>query len=208
MNKPSTGQVLNAIGILMNNADWDAVPASVLQKVIDNPRDAGREFTAFLKNGGRVIVGEPKVIPVDRTSAFDPVAFIGKGWSIVEEDERSLALTEVDLSKVSFETMLENGESSVVGEEKLKRLKAQGNIRLDAKVFQTLWENQHLIPASWKELTNGNTTYVFFDGTVLQDSFGGRCVLCLYWDDGEWYWFCYWLDSEWDALDPSAVLAS
>ena len=208
MNKPSTGQVLNAIGILMNNADWDAVPASVLQKVIDNPRDAGREFTAFLKNGGRVIVGEPKVIPVDRTSAFDPVAFIGKGWSIVEEDERSLALTEVDLSKVSFETMLENGESSVVGEEKLKRLKAQGNIRLDAKVFQTLWENQHLIPASWKELTNGNTTYVFFDGTVLQNSDGSRCVLYLYWDDGEWDSLCDWLGHEWDARDPSAVLAS
>ena len=208
MNKPSTGQVLNAIGILMNNADWDAVPASVLQKVIDNPRDAGREFTAFLKSGRRVIVGEPKVIPIDRASAFDPVAFIGNGWSIVEEDERSLALTEVDLSKVSFETMLENGESSVVGEEKLKRLKAQGNIRLDAKVFQTLWENQHLIPASWKELTNGNTTYVFFDGTVLRDSDGSRCVLYLCWNDGKWDWLCHWLDRKWNAGDPSAVLAS
>jgi hypothetical protein len=177
MNKPSQGQVLNAIAILMNNADWDAVNGTVLQKVIDNPRDAGSQFTAFLKNGGRVIVGEPKVIPIDRTSAFDPVAFIGEGWSIVEEDERSLALGEVDLTKVNFETMLKERESSVVGEEKLKRLKDAGHIRLDAKVFQTLWENQHLIPASWKEPTNGNTTYVFFDGTILRHSRGGRYVL-------------------------------
>lgn len=208
MNKPSTGQVLNAIGILMNNADWDAVNASILQKVIDNPKDAGREFTAFLKNGGRVIVGEPKVITIDRTSAFDPVTFIGNGWSIVEEDERSLKLGEVDLTKVNFETMLKDRESSVVGEEKLKRLKDAGHIRLDAKVFQTLWENQHLIPEAWKEPTNGNTTYVFFDGTLLRNSSGDRYVLYLYWSDGEWDWHCPWLGNEWDASRPSAVLAS
>lgn len=209
MNKPSTGQVLNAIGILMNNADWDAVNASILQKVIDNPKDAGREFTAFLKNGGCVIVGEPKVIPIDRTSAFDPVAFIGNGWSIVEEDERSLKLGEVDLTKVNFETMLKGRESSVVGEEKLKRLKDAGHIRLDAKVFQTLWENQHLIPASWKEPTNGNTISVFFDGTILRSSPGDRYILCLCWRGGRWRWDYSWLGNDWlRAFGPSAVLAS
>lgn len=177
MNKPSMGQVLNAIG-------------------------------AFLKNGGRVIVGEPKVIPIDRTSAFGPVAFIGDGWSIVEEDERSLKLSEVDLTKVNFETMLKDRESSVMGEEKLKRLKDAGHIRLDAKVFQTLWENQHLIPASWKEPIGGNTIYVFFDGTILRDLSGDRCVLCLYWDGGEWNWHYFWLGLMWFAVRPSAVLAS
>jgi hypothetical protein len=208
MNKPSQGQVLNAIGILMNNADWDAVNASILQKVIDNPKDAGREFTAFLKNGGRVISGVPKVITVDRTSAFDPVAFIGNGWSIVEEDKRSLKLTEVDLAKVSFKTTLKGRENTVVGNEKLKRLIASGDIRLDAKVFQTLWENQHLIPEAWKQPTNGNTTYVFFDGTILQHSGGGRYVLDLFWSDGRWRWRYVWLDVQWDANRPSAVLAS
>jgi hypothetical protein len=208
MNKPSQGQILNAIAILMNNADWHAINGTALQKVIDNPRDAGSQFTAFLKNGGRVIVGEPKVIPIDRSSAFDPVAFIGERWSIVEEDERSLRLTEVDLMKVNFETMLKERESSVVGEGKLKRIKDAGHIRLDAKVFQTLWENQHLIPASWKEPTNGNTTYVFFDGTILRRSSGDRFVLYLYWQDGEWSWHYEWLGRNWYANNPSAVLAS
>lgn len=208
MNKPSQGQVLNAIAILMNNADWDAVSGTVLQKVINNPRDAGSQFTAFLKNGGRVIQGVPKVIPIDRTSAFDPVTFIGEGWSIVEEDERSLAFTEVDLSKINFETTLAEGETSVVGEEKLKRLKEAGHIRLDAKVFQTLWDNRHLIPESWKQKTNGNTTYIFFDGTILRDPDGRRYVLYLYWQSGEWSWSCSWLGGRWRAYVPSAILAS
>lgn len=148
------------------------------------------------------------LVTIDRTSAFDPVAFIGNGWSIVEEDKRSLKLTEVDLTKVSFKTTLKGRENTVVGNEKLKRLIASGDIRLDAKVLQTLWENQHLIPEAWKQPTNGNTTYVFFDGTVLQHSGGNRYVLCLCWDDGEWRWDYGWLGVGWHADDPSAVLAS
>lgn len=208
MNKPSLGQVLNAIAILMNNADWDAINGTVLQRVIDNPRVAGSQFTDFLKNGGRVISDVPKVITIDRTSAFDPVAFISEGCSIEEQDERSLKLREVDLTKVNFETMLKDGEKMLDGEEKLKRLKDAGHLRLDAKIFQTLWENQNLIPEAWKQPTNGNTTYVFFDGTILRDSGGGRCVLCLYWNNGKWHWSYSWLDNKWDASIPSAVLAS
>jgi hypothetical protein len=208
MNKPSQGQVLNAIAILMNNADWDVIDGTILQKVIDNPRDSGSQFTAFLKNGERVIVGESRIITIDRTSAFDPVAFLGVGWSIVEQDERSLKLTEVDLTKVSFKTMLKDGEETVVGEEKLKRLIASGGIRLDAKVLETLWENQHLIPESWKQSTNGNTTYIFFDGTILRHSSGRRYVLSLCWGGGLWDWRYDWLDRKWGANDPSVVLAS
>ncbi len=208
MNKPSQGQVLNALAILMNNADWDSVDSSVLQTVIDSPQESGQQFTAFLKNGGRVVVGEPKIVSIDRSAAFGPVAFIGAGWSVVEQDERSLTLTEIDPTKVQFKVTLKNSESSVVGEEKLKRLIASGEIRLDAKILQTLWENQYLIPESWKQLTNGNTTFIYFDGTVLQDSSGDRYVLCLYWNAGRWHWYYLWLGYEWHANHPSAVLAS
>ncbi|MFZ2253385.1 MAG: hypothetical protein WAW13_04450 [Minisyncoccia bacterium] len=208
MSKPSQGQVLNAIGILINNADWEAVSASTLQKFIDKPKDAGREFTDFLKGGGSVVAREPKVIPIDRTHAFDPVAFIGNGWSIVEQDERSLKLGEVDLTKVSLKTMLRDGEETVDGETKLRRLIVSGGIRLDAKVFQTLWENQHLIPMYLKEPTIGNTAYVFFDGTILRYSGGGRCVLCLCWRGGKCYWYCFWLGGMWRADRRSAVLPS
>ena len=131
-----------------------------------------------------------------------------RGSSIEEQDERALVITEVDLSKIRLETTLKPGETPVIGEERLKRLKKAGHIRLDAKVFQTLWENQSLIPEKWKEKTNGNTTYIFFDGTVLRDPDGDRYALCLYWYDGEWYWYYDWLDVDFGASYPSAVLAS
>ncbi len=163
----------------------------------------------------------PTIVPIDRTKPFNPAEFIGAGWTIwkgpkdgnglsgdKEQDQRSLALTEVDLTDVRFKTMLTGRETSVKGETKLERLKQAGDVRLDAKVFQTLWENQILIPERWKEQTNGNTTYIFFDGTVLRDSRGSRYVLYLGWSVGAWYWNVYWLDNDWDVNNPSAVLAA
>jgi|ERR1035437_87936 hypothetical protein len=161
-----------------------------------------------LKNGGRVIISEPKVIKIDRSMSFNPAKFVGEGWKIDEEDERSLALTEIDLTAIRFESVLKDGEKRVQGEEKLTRLKATGHIRLDAKVFQTIRENRHLIPARWKEPTNGNTTYIYFDGTVLRSPDGRRCVLCLCCYDGQWRWSYDWLVLEWSVFNPSAVLAS
>lgn len=152
--------------------------------------------------------GEPKIVSIDRTVPFDPVEFLGQGWTIDEQDERSLVLTQVDLTKVQLEHMLKKGENRITGEEKLKRLKKANSIRLDAKVFQTLWENQALIPEAWKQKTNGNTTFVFFDGTILRYPGGDRYVLCLYWIGGRWRWYYFWLGIDWHADNPSAVLAS
>jgi len=104
--------------------------------------------------------------------------------------------------------MLKDGETYVNGEEKLKRLKSAGHIRLDDGVFQVFWKNQHLIPERFKEKTGGNTTYIFFDGTILRGPGGGRYVLYLFWCGGEWFWFYRWLGRGWDANYPSAVLAS
>jgi hypothetical protein len=154
------------------------------------------------------------ILQIDRSTPFDPVAFLGDGWSIVEQDERSLALTEVDLSKINFETTLKDGERSVVGWEKFKRLKNAGYIRLDAKVFQTLLENQHLIPESWKEefklmegFSMADVFRIYFDGTVLRDPSGDRYVIYMYWDDGRWNTRLAWFGDEWSDITPSAVLA-
>jgi hypothetical protein len=124
---------------------------------------------------------DPSLIQIDRTAPFDPVSFIGAGWSIVAQDERALVLTELNLNDVTFKTMLHFGEKCIPGEEKLKRLIASGKIRLDARVFQTLWENRSLIPESWKSNRD-----IFFYGTILRNPYGYLCVphLCLC--DGEW----------------------
>ena len=154
------------------------------------------------------IVGEPRIIPIDRAQPFDPVKLLGQGWVIDEQDERSLALNQVDLAEVKLEHMLKKNENRIKGEEKLERLKEAGHIRLDAKIFQTFRENQALIPEAWKQKTKGNTTFIFFDGTILRDPYGRRYVLCLYWRGGRWGWGCIWLEDDWDVSRPSAVLAS
>lgn len=207
MKKLSQRENRNVIATLMKNVKWDAVDSSVLQKILDKPHEVGRQFTTFLQNGGRVLSDISKIITIDRTFDFDPVTFIGPGWSSVK-GEHLLAFTEVDLNKIIFETTLKEGENSVVGEEKLKRLIAAGCVRLDAKVFQTLWENQHLIPEAWKHPTNGKITYIFFDEITLQDPNGDDYVLCLYWSNGNWGWSYRSLDLKWFADAPSAVLAS
>lgn len=159
------------------------------------------------------------ILKITRTIPFNPAEFLGQSWSIwkgpadgdglsgdEEQDERSLALTEVNLSQTQLVTCLK-GEVHIKGEEKLKRLKAFGHTRLDGKIFQTLWENKQLIPASWKEKINDNTRYIFFDGTILCGPRGRRGVLYLCWRDGGWRWGCGWLGRGWDAGSPSAVLA-
>lgn len=161
------------------------------------------------------------ILSIDHFQPFDPATFIGYGWSIwkgpadgtdlegeEEQDTRSLALTEVDLSKVQLVHMLQGKELCIKGEAKLERSRLDGRIRLDARLLQTLWEHSHLIPESWKEKTNGYTTYVYFDGTVLRGPSGRRYVLFLCWRDGRWYWHFSWLGDDFYAHCSSALLAS
>src|SRR3989338_6445686 len=142
------------------------------------------------------------VMIIDRTTPFNPAEFIGSGWTIEEEDKRSLALTDVDFDEIRLETTLKKSDTSINGEEKLKRLEKAGHIRLDAKVFQTLWKDKTLIPESWKKM-DGYTIY--FNGTILRSPSGDRCVLYLFWLDGEWRWRYNWLGLAWDGYYPSAV---
>lgn len=179
----------------------------VMQGWIQNPKAMQKVLSnAFCPP--EAATAPARMVSIDRTTPFDPAQLLGQRWAIDEQDERSLVLTRIDLSKVRLVDMLEKDENRIKGEGKLARLKQAGHLRLDAKIFQTLWENQLLIPKSWKERTNGNVTFIFFDGTILRDPFGDRGVLYLYWDVGRWDWDCYWLEGDWDAHDPSAVLAS
>jgi len=211
MGQITVDQSQQIVATLVTNTAWEEIDfegARLQDLVIRNPKEAGRQFTAFLKNGGRIIVGEPRIILIDRSVPFDPVKFLGQGWTIDEQDERSLTLNQVDLAKIQLEHMLKKDERWIKGEEKLKRLKKAGYVRLDAKVFQILWEDQALIPESWKEKTNGNTTFIFFDGTVFRDPGDYRYVLYLCWRDGRWGWDDDWLERGRGVGSPSAVLAS
>jgi hypothetical protein len=44
--------------------------------------------------------------------------------------------------------------------------------------------------------------------TILRNPNGNRYVLYLYWNGGQWNWNYNWLDNDWSAHNPSAVLAT
>ena len=162
------------------------------------------------------------LLPIDRSKPFNPAEFIGAGWSIwrgptsgkglegdEERDLQAATLTELDLNQVQLVTCLKQGESVVTGEERVKRLKTDGRVRLDENAFQAFWENREQLPVRFKEKVNGNVQFIFFDGVTLRSPRGYRFTLCLYFDSyGSWLWNYYWLAYDRDANDPSAVLAS
>lgn len=213
MSKAVTrGQALEVSARVATQVDWDSLDGDGLQQAVINltPEEFGNRFTLFLKRGARVIIDNMKITP----QPFDPIRFIGKGWSIIpeEHDARNDALTEVDCSKILFETCLKDNETSITGEDKLKRLKAGGNIRLGAPAFLGFWENYKMrkensvLEHLYREK---GITYLDFFGDVLLAPRGDRKVLCLYRRDaGVWGWDYYWLASVWLAQDFSASLAS
>ena len=173
------------------------------------------------KNPFGVGVGKANVIAIDRTKPFNPTESIGNGWSFwlgpadgnglegkPEQDDCSLALTEVDLSEILLEAHLKSRETSITGEERLRRLIAADRIRLDLGVFKTLWDNKEMIPASFSGRTNNNATCVFFDGQTLRSPDGQRFTLFLSLSGGgAWRWGVRWLGHDRFVSGPSAVLA-
>jgi hypothetical protein len=201
----TSGQTRELIAAVIENLPTD-LSADVAQGWIGNKKALKKGLRELLMPPASPVA--PTIIQIDRSKPFDPVSFIGAGWKIDEEDDKALTITEVDLMKVHFETTLKPHEEWVKGEEKLKRLKELPDVRLDARVFQTLWDNQHLIPELWKKDVSGNIRYIYFDGTILRGPGGFRGVLYLGFSDGQWYWRFRWLDSGFNSQYPSAVLAS
>jgi len=122
---------------------------------------------------------------------------------VVEHPDRGDTAV-IDLSKVERVLTLKFGESSVGGEENLRRLKVRakkaGETLLDVRVLEELHAHPHLIPEEWK------TGVTYFWGTIFRGAVGGRSVPCLIWGGGRWRWGCGWLEGGWGSLGFAAVL--
>jgi hypothetical protein len=161
--------------------------------------DNGHEVLSALKKFNRKENPWPSgVIAIDRTTPFKPTTFLVDNsyhsklsaklhkYSLVKMDKKSLDLTEVDLSKVTFENGLQGEEKYISDYERIERLLAQGKTLLDMKVFQTLWENKHLIPKAWEDFDGGDCGSIDFYGTVLREEINGQLVVCMFFSEGEW----------------------
>ena len=178
------------------------------------------ELNKFLRNGCRMVIVSAGKFLVDRATPFNPATFIGAGWTIwkgpadgdglsgdEEQDSQSLALTEIDWSTVTFEHTLREGETTITGEEKLRRLKELGHLRFDAKVGQDLMNEPGRITLAM--LRARGIKWFDLPGTVLRSPDGHRCILYLYCDGvGQWDWRFFWLGRVWRRRSPSAVRAS
>ena len=147
------------------------------------------------------------ILAVDREIPFNPTIFIGSGWKIEEQDKGCLSVTEIDFDKVSFETCLKTGESWITGEEKLKRHTKAKHVLADAKIGQTLYEEegQKTLEYLYKEK---GITWFELQGTILRSPDGYRYALYLCRGGGRWHWRCSWLGNDRRGADPSLVLAS
>ena len=212
------------VGRVLRNTNWGAIDGDQLQSAegaIGMPEtEFGRRLTLFIQNGMNFVMKGPGALIVDRTKPFN-AEFIGSDWTIwlgakdgdglkgkEAQDPASLALTEIDFAKVLFTTCLNEGETSITGEEKLARHFAAGHIRLDVKIGQCLYKEKGQATLEWLYQTFG-ITWFELPGTELRRSNGSRYVLYLGRDgDGRWRWGCSWLELDRHAGNPSAVLAS
>ena len=169
------------------------------------------------------VVGAVPILDINRAKPFDPAVFIGAGWSIwrgpaggsdlegkEQQDERSRALSRVDLGKARFETCLAEGEVIITGEERLRRLLQRKNefIRADAAIGVVLLQQPGQVILEWLYQTYG-VTWFELPGTELRDPLGNRCFLCLCrGGGGRWRWSCYWLGFDRRADFPALVLAN
>jgi len=149
----------------------------------------------------RFLRGETMIVPVSTipssesvnqifrlNAPFDPLTFIGPEWEEVteERDTRAEVMDHLDLDMVQFVLTLKKGESTVDGEERLRRLKDTKWIRLGGKALKACWKKRHLLPESWKRDDAGKIRYIIFDGVVLIRPNGGRCSPSMHFDGNDW----------------------
>lgn len=139
---------------------------------------------------------------------FKPKNFFNERWEFVKDD-RLPDIEDFDASRIELVTVLLENETSVSGEERLKRLAAIDSKKCGFEKFLHLWKNQTEIPGWWKERNpDGGVRYVTFDREedVLTAPHRSRCVLCLYWNGSVWCWGICWLCNDCNSQYLSAVI--
>lgn len=192
-------------------ANAKGVTCAEFQKALDDG-SFGR-FLDLIRNGNYRPVGTK--LPIIKK--FNPVNFLGKGWSVwrgpadgdglvgdEDIDPRGEALTEVEFSKVVFTNDLKPNEISITGEEKLRRQKESGVVRFGGNVFLACWENNDRL----NDLVPKHVNILVFTGMVLRGPRGHRDFLYLFRYAGGWSWDYYYLGNDWYDNSSSVGLAS
>jgi hypothetical protein len=171
-----------------------------------------RDFTSGLLNQllvnlagqeGQIWLGElKKFLRKEKCWArFNLETFIGKGWWFAGVPTPAKIGNIEEMKGVVLHTSLRDRETSITGEETLRRLASEGKVALGAEDFYFFWTNQEVIPQEWKK-----ALAVFFDGDILVSPSGIYYTLCLFWIGERWGWNLYCLGNDRDARSHSAIL--
>ncbi|MBI3255623.1 MAG: hypothetical protein HYZ63_01505 [Candidatus Andersenbacteria bacterium] len=195
--------------------DW---VASQLELIVQGPKTAD----VVQKPAADVAPAACMIFTIDRSQPFNPADVFGKGWTMwkgpadgtgldgeEEWDERSRALTQFDPAKIVLEHCLKEGENSIKGEEKLKRLREEFTalIRLDPQLGYALVQEPGQRTLEWLRINRG-LTWMDLPGGVLRNPYGNRYFLCVYFDGERWSCHFHWLESDWNRQYRSGLLAS
>ncbi len=190
----SIDQSHSIIQVLANNVDWNALDGDLLQeKVIKQPREAGKEFTNFLQNGARVqIVGdyfrESGELRIEIPALPRPtLGELQKKYDFIRSIESDDSPTEP--VTLVLGTVLHSGESSINGTEYEYRLKSIGG---KFGYQQGIWlvEHQDELP-EFKKLCG--EVYIDLPGLIVLGGDGRRSFPCLREYGGRWNLNWFWL---------------
>lgn len=133
-------------------------------------------------------IQQRRLIKIDRTRPFDPnqIRSFGQGWTIEGQDERSLALKEIDLSEIQFLSGLRGNEVAIKGEKRLSRMIRSDYVCLDAQIALAIIENSANLHNFGKWNPPGDVSFISFEGTVMFHPSFRRCALTIFWISGEW----------------------
>jgi len=206
---------------LANALEAEGFTSAELTILGQNQNKVLTNFRLVLRGLAR-IVRECFKLACDKS--FFPTKFIGDGWTVwkgpadgnglegeEDRDVREDTLSVIDWDQVLLETHLWEVETSVQGEEKLKRATAGSNIQLGGKAFLSLCKDYQANGENsvLEKLRRKGVTRIYFFGLRLRSPDGLRNVLYLYFhSSGGWDWHCHWLGGCWVFKNPSASLAS
>ncbi len=197
MTSTSADQRFALLTALGANVDWDQLSTEEVQVGIREAKRAGREFTAFVKNGFCVLRGDDfrtthelsiHIPALPAMSLQEIQAWSNERFSWVKSIERDSAPTEaVTLTLV---TVLREGEDRIPGKEYERRIAPHQDLILG--IQQAIWleEHQDEFPEFMALL---GKIYIDFSGMVVVDGGGSRHVFCLGQGGGRWYVGYGWL---------------
>lgn len=175
--KPVTIDQSHAVmAALATNVDWSVLDSDSLQgNVVTNAVEAGKQFTAFLLNGARMVISMvfKIVTAIDRDMT---------GWELLEP-----AAAEGEFEPWLQELLQESDGGCCGGEEMIKRAKEKG-VSSGLRHLEAMLREQEKISVEWRK-------YLLVSTEVWRTLDDSRYVWYLYWLGGRWDLGGRWLEN-------------